>query len=116
MKFDRELLPATLGPWFGRFDAPTEVQRRGVPPIRAGRDVLLCSATASGKTEAFAAPAAELVRETVGGPATALFVAPTRALCNDLKRRLEGPMQRVDVSFGRYTGEHKERTTRLPGR
>lgn len=109
MTFDRKLLPATFGPWFSRFDAPTEVQRRGIPPIRAGKDVLLCSATASGKTEAFAAPAAELVRETGGASATALFVAPTRALCNDLKRRLEGPMERVDVSFGRYTGEHKER-------
>ncbi len=110
MKFSRELLPATFGPWFGRFDAPTDVQIRGIPPIRSGRDVLLCSATASGKTEAYAAPAAELALEQGVASATALIVCPTRALCNDLKRRLEGPMDRVGVTFGRYTGEHKERT------
>lgn len=110
MRFSRELLPATFGPWFGRFDAPTDVQVHGIPPIRAGKDVLLCSATASGKTEAYAAPAAELVLEKGGRPATVLIVCPTRALCNDLKRRLEGPMDRVGVTFGRYTGEHKERS------
>ena len=34
----------------------TVVQRRGIPPILKGRDVLLKSQTGSGKTFAFALP------------------------------------------------------------
>ena len=115
MTVDRHLLPVTFGPWFTRFPGLTEVQQRAIPPILEGHDVLICSATASGKTEAYAAPAAEIVRQHGGASAAALIVAPTRALTNDLKRRLEGPMGLVDVSFGRYTGEHKERVAgKLP--
>lgn len=109
MTVDRRLLPVTFGPWFARFPGLTEVQQSAIPPIVAGRDVLISSATATGKTEAYAAPAAELVRRTGGPSAAVLIVAPTRALTNDLKRRLEGPMGLVHVSLGRYTGEHKER-------
>ena len=118
MTVDRRLLPVTFGPWFARFQGLTEVQVQAIPPIMEGRDVLICSATATGKTEAFAAPAAEFVRrhgDADGSGASVLIVVPTRALANDLKRRLEGPMGLVDVSFGRYTGEHKERVRgRLP--
>lgn len=115
MTVDRKLLPHTFGPWFGRFDRLTDVQERAIPAILGGRDVLISSATASGKTEAFAAPAAEMVRQQRLGSAAVLIIAPTRALSNDLKRRLDGPMGLVEVSFGRYTGEHKERIDgRLP--
>ena len=115
MSVDRALLPHTFGNWFTRFAELTQVQREAIPIIMSGRDALLCSATASGKTEAYAAPAAELVlREDVEGTA-ALIIAPTRALTNDLKRRLEGLMGLTHVSFGRYTGEHKEKVDgRLP--
>ena len=106
---DRRLLPHTFGPWFGRFETLREVQRRGIPPILAGRDTLLASATASGKTEAYAAPGAEIAIAAGRPPAALVIVSPTRALANDLKRRLEGPMERIELSFGRYTGEHKER-------
>jgi ATP-dependent Lhr-like helicase len=107
--FDRRLLPYTWGPWFGRFSELREIQQRAIPAILRRRDALLCSATASGKTEAYAAPAAEIAIAAGRPTAAVLIVSPTRALANDLKRRLEGPMQLVDLSFGRCTGEHKER-------
>ncbi|HED64705.1 MAG TPA: DEAD/DEAH box helicase [Planctomycetes bacterium] len=109
VKVDRRLLPVTFGPWFARFSELREVQRRAIPAVVAGGDVLMCSPTASGKTEAYAAPAAELAARTSRAAGTVLIVSPTRALANDLKRRLEGPMGLVQVPFGRYTGEHKER-------
>lgn len=105
----RALLPRTFAAFFGGFDGLREVQTRALPEVLSGRDVLIASATASGKTEAYAAPAAEIALDSGCKPATALILSPTRALANDLKRRLESPMARSGVSVGRYTGEHKER-------
>ncbi|MBM4061074.1 MAG: DEAD/DEAH box helicase [Planctomycetes bacterium] len=104
----RQLLPRTFGPFLGSFTRLSEVQVRAIPPIMAGRDVLLAAPTASGKTEAFAAPLAEIVLATAAAPLRALIVSPTRALANDLKRRLEGRFDQVGLSFGLHTGEHKE--------
>ena len=109
MSVDRALLPHTLGNWFGRFNSLTDVQMEAIPVIMTGRDALICSATASGKTEAYGAPAVELVLREGGEGTIVLIIAPTRALTNDLKRRLEGPMGLSHVTFGRYTGEHKEK-------
>lgn len=39
------------------YDQPTEVQRQAVPAALAGRDLLVCSQTGSGKTAAFMLPA-----------------------------------------------------------
>ena len=119
----RPLLPRTYGTFFGRFARPTPIQDAAVPFVLAGRDVLLCAPTASGKTEAYAAPVVErLLGSPRGSPHglksgsfAALVVSPTRALANDLKRRLEVRMDQLGVAFGRWTGEHKERVDgRLP--
>ncbi len=67
---------------------PRPVQSMAVPPILAGRDLLVLSPTGSGKTIAFAGPIldrldAERVarREARGGsPARALVLVPTREL------------------------------------
>ena len=56
MTVDRALLPRTFGPWFSRFHELTEVQRKSIPLVMSGRDVLMCSATASGKTAITMAP------------------------------------------------------------
>src|SRR5690606_26195628 len=95
--------------FLGRFPRATEVQELAIPHVLVGRDVLISAPTASGKTEAYAAPAVERIGATRQGSPALLLVSPTRALANDLKRRLEGPLFDVKVPFGRYTGEHKER-------
>lgn len=83
---DRDLVRA-LGPvgaaFFGNFRTLRDVQRAAIPRILAGRDVLVASATASGKTEAVLAP---LVARTLnhlpvqGRSIRMLLIAPTRAL------------------------------------
>jgi ATP-dependent Lhr-like helicase len=102
-------LAGSFSTFFGRFDALSPVQRQALPAILDGADVLITAPTASGKTEAFAAPAAEAIIKGKRGGARAIFVSPTRALANDLKRRLEARLDDLTVGFGRYTGEHKER-------
>jgi len=106
----RPALPRTYQAFLGRFDRPTEIQQRAVPSILDGADVLLCAPTASGKTEAYAAPAVEmlLADSATPAPASLLLISPTRALANDLFRRLQARMDEVGVSFGRRTAEHKE--------
>lgn len=110
----RKRLPRAFSPFFGRFTRLTDIQADAVPLILEGHDTLICSPTASGKTEAYAAPAAELVLGARPHPALVLIVSPTRALANDLKRRLEAAMLEAGVRFGRHTGEHKEHAQGFP--
>lgn len=44
-----------------KFQTMTEIQRRGIPPLLAGRDVLGAAKTGSGKTLAFLIPAVEML-------------------------------------------------------
>lgn len=110
----RELGPVG-GAFFGNFRTLRDVQRAAIPEILAGRDVLVASATASGKTEAVLAP---LVARTLSRlPATGrrirmLLIAPTRALVNDLAARLEGPLGRLGLACGRQTSDHRDKTGR----
>ena len=43
------------------FETMTEIQRRGIPPLLAGKDVLGAAKTGSGKTLAFLIPAVEML-------------------------------------------------------
>ena len=112
---DRELVRA-LGPiggaFFGSFRTLRDVQRATIPRILEGRDVLVASATASGKTKAVVAP---LVARTLdrlparGSGIRMLLVAPTRALVNDLAARVDGPLRRLGLTCGRQTSDHKDK-------
>jgi ATP-dependent RNA helicase DDX18/HAS1 len=44
-----------------KFESMTEIQRRGIPPLLAGRDVLGAAKTGSGKTLSFLIPAVEML-------------------------------------------------------
>ncbi|RAL61354.1 hypothetical protein DID88_009490 [Monilinia fructigena] len=44
-----------------KFETMTEIQRRGIPPLLAGRDVLGAAKTGSGKTLSFLIPAIEML-------------------------------------------------------
>jgi ATP-dependent RNA helicase RhlE len=60
------------------YQTPTPIQSRAIPPALAGRDVIGCAATGTGKTAAFVLP----MIERLGGKAgtRALVLAPTREL------------------------------------
>ena len=77
MALDPRLLAAVadLG-----FTTPTPVQRAGIPAGLAGRDVLGCAATGSGKTAAFMLPILNRILPMHRGATRALVVTPTREL------------------------------------
>ena len=61
---------------------PTPIQRKAIPPALAGRDVLGCAQTGTGKTCAFAAPILQRLSGRVPKPRAirALILTPTREL------------------------------------
>ncbi len=81
------------------FDAPTEPQRKAVPPIAAGADALVVAPTGTGKTETAMLPVLSAIveREPRFG-VQALYVTPLRALNRDMRDRLEWWGDRLDVA------------------
>ncbi|KAL1974892.1 hypothetical protein VTN31DRAFT_5096 [Thermomyces dupontii] len=65
------------------FETMTEIQRRAIPPLMAGRDVLGSAKTGSGKTLAFLIPAVEMLSALRFKPRNGtgvIIVSPTREL------------------------------------
>lgn len=88
----RRLLRRTWVPFFSRFGRLTPIQALTVPKILAGKNVVVCAPTASGKTEAVVAPVAErFIAEDWDGLGV-VYIVPTRALANDSFVRIEGPL------------------------
>jgi ATP-dependent Lhr-like helicase len=88
--------------WFGSaFPAATEAQLRAWPLIQAGRPTLVAAPTGSGKTlTAFLAAIDTLVRESSAAPlpdeTQVLYVSPLKALSNDIRVNLTGPLEGID--------------------
>ena len=62
------------------FTEPTPIQTKAIPPASAGRDVLACAMTGSGKTAAFVLPILHRLIDKPRGTTRALVLAPTREL------------------------------------
>ncbi|MEM9557911.1 MAG: DEAD/DEAH box helicase [Acidobacteriota bacterium] len=63
------------------FERPTPIQADSIPPALAGRDILACAATGSGKTAAFLLPILQRLLDTPQrGVTRALVLTPTREL------------------------------------
>ncbi len=62
------------------FAAPTPIQAQAIPPALAGRDVIGCAQTGTGKTAAFVIPIIERLALLPKGQPQALILAPTREL------------------------------------
>ena len=72
------------------YTEPTRIQSESIPHILAGRDVLGCAQTGTGKTAAFALPILDRLRRRARGENTrsrqprALIVCPTRELAQQI--------------------------------
>jgi len=79
------------------YTIPTPIQKDAIPPALAGRDVLACAMTGSGKTAAFILPILQRLLGRPTGVTRALVLAPTRELAAqiDEQRRALGRFTRV---------------------
>jgi ATP-dependent RNA helicase RhlE len=69
------------------YTTPTPVQTLAIPPALAGKDVIGCAATGTGKTAAFLMP---IIERLQGRPGTrALILAPTRELVIQIADHIE---------------------------
>jgi ATP-dependent RNA helicase RhlE len=70
------------------FVRPTPIQADAIPPALAGRDVLACAMTGSGKTFAFLLPILEHLMQKPRGTTRALVITPTRELAAQILEAL----------------------------
>jgi ATP-dependent RNA helicase RhlE len=71
------------------FTRPTPIQADAIPPGLAGRDVLACASTGSGKTAAFLLPIVHHLIERPRGVTRALVITPTRELAAQIVADLD---------------------------
>ena len=62
------------------YQTPTPIQEKGIPLIIAGRDLIGCAQTGTGKTAAFTLPLLQRLRTGGHGRLRALILTPTREL------------------------------------
>ncbi len=75
---------------------PTPIQQLAIPPALAGKDVMGCAQTGTGKTAAFVIPMIERLAEGPKSAPRGLILAPTRELAFQI--------QTVITKFGRARG------------
>jgi len=95
------LLRPYTAEWFrGKYGSFTEPQRRAIPLVKAGANVLISSPTGTGKTlSAFLSILDELYRLSEEGGLEdkiyAIYISPLRALNNDMRRNLLEPLEAI---------------------
>jgi ATP-dependent Lhr-like helicase len=95
------------------FPEPTEPQEKTMPKILEGKNVLLISPTATGKTEAAFLPVLSMLLQAPKTPGIkVLYITPLRALNRDLLERLEWWCNNLDIKLAVRHGDTdtKERT------
>ena len=78
--------------WDMHFDECTPIQEKAIPEILAGRDLIACAQTGTGKTAAYLLPVISKLY-TENAPTDAIncvVMAPTRELAQQIDRQMEG--------------------------
>ncbi len=103
------LLPNTYRAFYGAFQQLHPIQQQAIEPVLAQKDLILQSATGSGKTEAVLAPCIERIISS-GSNESVLYIVPTRALAADIYRRFKSIVtERLGLGFAIRTGDVKQR-------
>jgi ATP-dependent Lhr-like helicase len=93
------------------FDQPTEPQSKLIPIILEGKNVLLISATATGKTEAAALPVLHKFLMSGGRQPgiSIIYITPLRALNRDILERMTYWANRLDIRLGVRHGDTSQK-------
>ncbi len=97
----------TATAFFGAFPNLREAQEAAIEPLLSGRNIVLTSGTGSGKTEAVMAPLIDRYWRDAAerDELFLLYIAPTKALVNDLEIRLHPPLAKLGLRVGVRHGD-----------
>lgn len=103
--FDQLVRPVQRWVWQQQWEELREVQEQAVAPILNGRDVLISSPTASGKTEAAFLPICSALMDEAANSLGVVYIAPLKALINDQCTRLEELFECIDTTVTPWHGD-----------
>ena len=73
------------------FENATPIQEKAIPIIQAGRDLIACAQTGTGKTAAFVLPILDkLIQRNHNNKVNTIIIAPTRELAKQIDMQIEG--------------------------
>lgn len=104
-----------LKAFFGNFTSLSEIQEIAIPILLKNEDAVLRAPTASGKTEATIAPlVSKYFQELKSASGVKIIItSPTKALVNDLEKRLEIPLSRLGITVGVKHGDRNALARRI---
>ena len=91
-----------------RWKAPTEIQLKAIPSVYLGKNVIISAPTGMGKTEAAMLPILSRILESDTPGVQAVYIAPLRALVNNIFERLTNIGKSIGINVGIRTGERKK--------
>jgi ATP-dependent RNA helicase RhlE len=107
---DLNIIPAILKALSKEnYTTPTPIQEQAIPAVLAGRDLLGCAQTGTGKTAAFAVPIIQLLSEEPSRPNTqqrirSLILTPTRELALQISDNIQAYSQYTDIRCSAIVG------------
>ena len=86
---------------------PTPVQKKTIPLVMEGKDVVVCYKTGSGKTLSYLLPLINKLQShsQING-ARALILIPTRDLADQITRVLKAYLHKIDLRYTLILGVH----------
>ena len=96
-----------LETFFGSFQCLRPIQQAAYGPIFLGGNIIICSGTGSGKTEAAVAPLIDRLYDDLhaGAGIVIVYLCPTKALINDLRQRLAPRCLALGISLAIRHGD-----------
>ena len=103
--FDKLAEPIQRWIWRQKWAELRDIQEKAVVPILDGHDVLISSATASGKTEAAFLPICSALADEAAASLGVIYIAPLKALINDQCLRLEQLFESIEAPVTPWHGD-----------
>ncbi|MCD6092646.1 MAG: DEAD/DEAH box helicase [Candidatus Aenigmarchaeota archaeon] len=92
-----------------RFKEPTNIQKKAIPEILSGENVLVVAGTGLGKTEAVMLPIFNKIYENQLKKISALYITPLRSLNRDMFERLFWWSDKLDLEIAIRHGDTSQK-------
>ncbi|HYC57114.1 MAG TPA: DEAD/DEAH box helicase [Candidatus Binatia bacterium] len=86
------------------YSEPTPIQQQAIPVVLAGRDLIACASTGTGKTAAFMLPVLQLLSAGDAGRCRALVLSPTRELALQIDEQAQALGYYIGLSAAAVVG------------